>query len=57
MCNDLIGLTKACGFTIQKCVWNVLRVVQSLPDSLKNINLLDDGSDMQTGVQWDAIKN
>jgi hypothetical protein len=37
---------------------NDLSVVQTLPASLKNINLLDTDADMTTlGVQWDASKD
>jgi hypothetical protein len=57
MREECIGLTEAGGFTL--CKWNLNDLsVQSFPDSLKNINLLDDDSDMKIlGVQWDAIKN
>jgi hypothetical protein len=47
MLDELIGLTKVSDFTLRKWILNDLRVIQSLPDSLKNINLIDDGWDMK----------
>ena len=55
--DELIGLTKAGGFTLRKWIFNDLNVVKSLPDSLTNVNLLNENnSEMKAlGVQWDSI--
>lgn len=56
--DELIGLAKSGGFSLRKWVSNDLQVVQSLPESLTNIDLLKENSEMNAlGIQWDRIND
>ncbi|XP_063989071.1 uncharacterized protein LOC135168622 [Diachasmimorpha longicaudata] len=56
--DQLISLTKAGEFTLRKWISNDLRVIQSLPDSLTNVDLLNETSNTKAlGIQWNRVKD